>query len=187
MRCDMNELKSVKIPAYIALVLSVFALIPFVGIVFTILSYAVMFFAVKGVNSRSQSPTLLRNFVIFVLLMVVVAVLELLGSASSAASVFGAMSGDAGLATSGIIVKVLTYAAIIAGIVFGYFYYREMSRLSDVSLFFIAYVFVLLDKALSALWLGWIAWVFVLVAFILELIAWIKLDHINKASVEMMK
>ena len=62
-----------------------------------------------------------------------------------------------------------------------------MSRLSDINLFFIAYVFVLLNAVLGVLpFISWIAWLFALVAFVFELIAWIKLEHINKATVAMM-
>ena len=52
------NLKSIKTKAIIALVLSVLALMPLVGVVFTIASYAVMFFAVKGVKELSQSHPL---------------------------------------------------------------------------------------------------------------------------------
>ena len=156
------NLKSIKTKAIIALVLSVLALMPLVGVVFTIASYAVMFFAVRGVKELSQSTTLLRNFSIFVGLMVAAVILEKI--------------------SSGTLLSILKFVVVVAGVVYGFFYYKEMSRLSDINLFFIAYIFVLIDSALSAFWLGWIAWVFALLAFLFELIAWIKLEHINKAT-----
>ena len=159
-------IKSIKTKAIIALVLSVLGFVPMVGVVFTIAFYAVMFFAVKGVRELSQSPTLLRNFAIFVGMMVLGVVLGYVGF-------FG-----------GTLLTILALAVAIVGIVFGFFYYREMSRLSDISLFFIAYIFVLIKAILGALPFGaFVGGIFGLVAFILELIAWIKLEHINKATI----
>lgn len=159
-------IKSIKTKAIIALVLSVLGFVPMVGVVFTIAFYAVMFFAVKGVKELSQSPTLLRNFAIFVGMMVLGVVLGYVGF-------FG-----------GTLLTILALAVAIVGIVFGFFYYREMSRLSDINLFFIAYIFVLIKAAAGVIpFLGWIAWLFALIAFIFELIAWIKLEHINKATI----
>ena len=159
-------IKSIKTKAIIALVLSVLGFVPMVGVVFTIAFYAVMFFAVKGVKELSQSPTLLRNFAIFVGMMVLGVVLGYVGF-------FG-----------GTLLTILALAVAIVGIVFGFFYYREMSRLSDISLFFIAYIFVLIKAILGALPFGaFVGGIFGLVAFILELIAWIKLEHINKATI----
>ena len=159
-------IKSIKTKAIIALVLSVLGFVPMVGVVFTIAFYAVMFFAVKGVRELSQSPTLLRNFAIFVGMMVLGVVLGYVGF-------FG-----------GTLLTILALAVAIVGIVFGFFYYREMSRLSDISLFFIAYIFVLIKATAGVIpFLSWIAWLFALIAFIFELIAWIKLEHINKATI----
>ncbi len=178
-------IKSIKTKAIIALVLSVLGFVPMVGVVFTIAFYAVMFFAVKGVRELSQSPTLLRNFAIFVGMMVLGVVLELIDSASNTASMFAfATTGDIGVGFGDVVLTIFEVAAAIAGIVFGYFYYREMSRLSDINLFFIAYIFVLIKAAAGVIpFLSWIAWLFALIAFIFELIAWIKLEHINKATI----
>ncbi len=179
-----SAIKSIRTKAIVALVLSVLALLPFVGVAFTIAFYAVMFFAVRGVRELSQSPTLLRNFVIFVGMMIAVVVLELIDSASSTASMLSfAATGESSTGVGDVLLAILEYGAAIAGVVFGYLYYREMSRLSDINFFFIAYIFVLVETALGVLWLGWIAWVFALLAFVFELIAWIKLDHINKATI----
>lgn len=176
-------IKSIKIKAIVALVLSVLALLPVVGVVFTIAFYAVMFFAVKGVKELSQSHTLLRNFGIFVGLMVVSVLLAKFGSNSLSSTLEFAATGNASSLMSGTLMSILKVVVAVAGVVYGYFYYKEMSRLSDINLFFIAYIFVLLNAVLGALpFISWIAWVFSLLAFIFELIAWIKLEHINKAT-----
>lgn len=183
----MTTIKSIKTKAIVALVLSVLAFVPVVGVVFTIAFYAVMFFAVKGVKEISQSPTLLRNFAIFVGLMVLGVLLAKFSSNSIGSALEFAATGNASSLMSGTAMSILKVVVAVAGVVYGFFYYREMSRLSGINLFFIAYVFVLLNAVLGALpFISWIAWLFALVAFVFELIAWIKLEHINKATVAMM-
>ncbi|TQR60457.1 hypothetical protein [Campylobacter troglodytis] len=181
----MTTIKSIKTKAIIALILSVFALLPYVGVLFTIAFYAVMLFAIKGVKELSSSPTVLRNFLIFVGLMILSVVLENYFSSSKLGSALEfAATGDSSSIFSGVFMDIVKIVVALAGVIFGFFYYKELSRLSDRSLFIVAYIFVLLDQALTVLWMGWISWVFALLAFIFELIAWIKLDHINKVTVE---
>ena len=151
----------------------------------TIAFYAVMLFAIKGVKELSSSPTVLRNFLIFVGLMILSVVLENYFSSSKLGSALEfAATGDSRSIFSSAFMDIVKIVVALAGVIFGFFYYKVLSRLSDRSLFIVAYIFVLLDQALTVLWMGWISWVFALLAFIFELIAWIKLDHINKVTVE---
>lgn len=182
---NLKDLSKIKIKAYIALTLSVCSLIPFLGKIFAITYYIVMFFVIKDVSSQSQSPTLLKNFSIFLGLMVAGIILGWLSTLVMGASVLSALSGAVASAGFGYyLFKALTFAVAIGGVVYGYFYYKELSILSDIKLFVIAYIFVFIDKAFTTLWLGWISWVFLLIAFVIELIAWIKLEHINKAEIQ---
>lgn len=181
----MISIKSIKTKAIIALILSIFALLPYVGVLFTIAFYAVMFFAIRGVKELSQSPTLLRNFLIFVGLMILGVVLENYFSSSKLGSALEfAATGDSSSLASSTVMDIVKIIVALAGVVFGFFYYKELGRLSDRGLFTVAYIFILIDQALTVLWMGWISWVFALLAFIFELIACIKLDHINKVTVE---
>lgn len=97
----MTTIKSIKTKAIVALVLSMLAFVPVVGVVFTIAFYAVMFFAVKGVKEISQSPTLLRNFVIFVGLMVLGVLLAKFSSNSIGSALEFATTGNASSLMSG--------------------------------------------------------------------------------------
>lgn len=52
----MTTIKSIKTKAIVALVLSVLAFVPVVGVVFTIAFYAVMFFCGKGRERNFTKP-----------------------------------------------------------------------------------------------------------------------------------
>lgn len=179
-----QDLGKIKLKAYIALVLSVCAVIPFVGKIFSIASYIVMFFAIKGVSGHSQSPTLLKHFTLFLVFMVASVVIGSISTLFTGVAVFSVIGGMGGVGIGYYAVKILGFAVALGGILYGFRYYKEMSKLTDINLFFIAYIFVLIDTVLTALWLGAISWVFLVISFIVELLAWIKLEHINKAEIQ---
>lgn len=117
----MTTIKSIKTKAIVALVLSVLAFVPVVGVVFTIAFYAVMFFAVKGVKEISQSPTLLRNFAIFVGLMVLGVLLAKFSSNSIGSALEFAATGNASSLMSGTAMSILKVVVAVAGVVYGFF------------------------------------------------------------------
>ena len=75
------------------------------------------------------------------------------------------------------------YVLIIASY-FGYLVYQELLKLSDVGLFFIFFILQIVGvacKIIPLLFVGVIFFIVLVAALVCEVLAWLKVDHINKA------
>ena len=114
-----TDLKSARNFAIVAIVID-FLTTPFEEIFLSLIGSAVMIFAVFKIAKESKSPTLLQNYLIPCVCMCVF---------------FIAASAD-----YSILSIVMCFVTLIVALFFLYKYYKEMQFLTDVPLFFAAFI-----------------------------------------------
>lgn len=173
-----ERVSSIRKKGIIYMVLAVLAyfadFIPVLGglfeFVIKIVAFIFLFLAVKGFAELSDSETIVKKFIIFVISL-------LLGSLILSYKTSLAFSGF------GIVLVIIAYILLILSLIYGFMLYKELSNLSDVGLFFVSFVLLLIGIVCEMIpFVGFLAFVPLFIALICEFLAWIKLEHINKAS-----
>lgn len=159
--------------AFLAYVLD---FIPAIGAVLEffvkIIALIFLFLAIKGFAEVSGSKKIVKKFLIFTISV-------LLGSILLSYKTTLFFTGF------GSVLVILAYILLVLALIFGFMLYKELSNLSGVSLFFIAFILSLLGIVFEMIpFLGFLAFVPLFLALICEFMAWIKLENINKASVD---
>lgn len=165
------------------------ALIPFVGIVFLLLTIVLLFLVVVSVKKGSQSTTLLKNFILSIIIpfvggiiIAIVTVISMAGNAfvlykTGEIGVMNAVFGGVGII--GIIVGIIV---ILSCWVFMYRYYKELSYITNDRLFFYAFVCRLIGSFLSIIpFINFIGGLFLLADLVVEAIAWFRVKEIRKS------
>ena len=184
-----GDLQSVKFKVYAAAGLCVLGLIPIVGWFFLLLAVILLVLVVISVNKGSQSTTLLKNFIMSLIIPFVGGIIiAVVGSISLFGNVFStASSGSIGVANlifGGIGILGVIVGVIVALIcwVFMYRYYKELSYITNDKLFFYAFVCRFIGCFLSFIPLiGVVGKLFFLADLILEAIAWFRVKEIRKS------
>ena len=157
-----SDFKSGKIVAIIALAVgALFGWLPAFGGIFKMAAWILMIFAVMSIAKASRSPTLFKSYIFTCLSAIAVAFFNFFVLAAP------------------ILITLIILVFTVGFIYFGYKYYKEMRDISGVAFFFYAFICMAVSFALSLLWLGAIGWIFNVVAFILELVAWITLSKVK--------
>ena len=173
-----ERVSSIRKKGIIYMVLAVLAyfadFIPVLGglfeFVIKIVAFIFLFLAVKGFAELSGSETIVKKFIIFVISL-------LLGSLILSYKTSLAFSGF------GIVLVIIAYILLILSLIYGFMLYKELSNLSDVGLFFVSFVLLLIGIVCEMIpFVGFLAFVPLFIALICEFLAWIKLEHINKAN-----
>ena len=171
-----SDINSIKIKAYTSLICGALGLMPFVGFVFSIISFVAMILAILAINKNSQSKTLLRNYVIYFILIFFGGLIISTFSAVSVGLV--ALSNDAGFLGLGFGV-IFGFIVVVAGLIFGYLYYKELSSITNEPFFLYAFTLLIIGKLTTLIFIGFI---FVIAAIILEIIAWVRFKEIRQVA-----
>lgn len=178
---ENNDLNSIKLKAYIAMGCAVLGLLPVVGYVFEIISFVLMILVVIGINKSSGSKTLLRNFIIYALIVFFGGIIIEFSTAASfmaglGLAAFGSAAGAFGSFGFAVVVGLII---LIAGLVYGYFFYKELSVVTNESFFLYAFIAIAIGEVLIVPVLGALI---VVVGYVLEIIAWIRFKEIRKVA-----
>ena len=184
-----GDLQSVKFKVYAAAGLCVLGLIPIVGWFFLLLAVILLVLVVISVNKGSQSTTLLKNFILSLIIPFVGGIIiAVVGSISLFGNVFStASSGSIGVANLifggiGILGVIVGVVVALSCWVFMYRYYKELSYITNDKLFFYAFVCRFIGCFLSFIPLiGVVGKLFFLADLILEAIAWFRVKEIRKS------
>ncbi|WP_297193397.1 hypothetical protein [uncultured Campylobacter sp.] len=155
-------------------VLAYFAdFIPFTGAIFEfvlkIIAFIFLFLAVRTIAKASGSKTIVRNLLIYIV-SVLFGVLIL-----SYKTMFAIGFGI------GIFILILGYIFLVISLIFAYLLYKELAKLSSVSLFFISFILLAIGIVFEMIpFISAVSFVFLFLALICEFIAWLKLESINK-------
>ena len=178
-----GDLQSVKFKVYAAAGCCLLALIPFVGILLTIV---LLFLVVVSVKKGSQSTTLLKNFILSIIIPfvggIIIAIVTAISMAGNAFALY--KTGEIGVMNAvfggiGIIVGIIV---ILSCWVFMYRYYKELSYITNDKLFFYAFVCRLIGSFLSIIpFINFIGGLFLLADLVVEAIAWFRVKEIRKS------
>lgn len=184
-----GDLQSVKFKVYAAAGCCLLALIPFVGIVFLLLTIVLLFLVVVSVKKGSQSTTLLKNFILSIIIPfvggIIIAIVTAISMAGNAFTLL--KTGEIGVMNAvfggvGIIGIIVGIIVILSCWVFMYRYYKELSYITNDRLFFYAFVCRLIGSFLSIIpFINFIGGLFLLADLVVEAIAWFRVKEIRKS------
>ncbi|HEC1563718.1 TPA: hypothetical protein R1X56_001523 [Campylobacter upsaliensis] len=169
-----DSISSIKTKAYIYVAGIFLGVIPVVGWIFGIVGSVFMILALLSLGRMSGAP-LLRNFWISWGLV-------LLGGMIVGFSVAGGfimgLDSRSGFSFGMVAFIVLGALICLGGLVFSYFYYRDLAEVTNEKFFL--YAFICRAVAIFTLFIPILGIIFIIVANIVELIAWIKFKEIKK-------
>ena len=181
-----GDLQSVKFKVYAAAGCYLLTWIPFVGVVAALLAIVLQFLVIMSVNKGSQSTTLLKNYIIALLIPFVGGIIIVasiwMGIGGNAWSLY---SGGGNISTANYIFSALGVSGIIFGILvalswwfFMYRYYKELTHITNDKLFFYAFVCRVVGYLTLLFFIGWF---FLLADLVLEVVAWFRVKEIRKS------
>lgn len=171
--------RKVKLFAIIALACGCFAWIPIIGILFLIAFVVCNIIAYLGVRNISQSPTLIKNFIISLVLELGAGLVAAIGTAGAWLGILGiGSSSSVGLIGTSVIFVVAAVLISLAGFIFYLSFMRELAFLTEQKMFLWAYYLTLLGVLTSFVYIGLL---FIIAAFVMEIIAWLKVQNIRQA------
>lgn len=159
--------------------------IPFVGVVAALLAIVLQFLVIMSVNKGSQSTTLLKNYIIALLIPFIggiIITISLLGTVGG--NVYYSYSGG-GIGDINYIISGIGVFGVIFGILvalswwfFMYRYYKELTHITNDKLFFYAFVCRVVGYLTLLFFIGWF---FLLADLVLEVVAWFRVKEIRKS------
>lgn len=180
-----GDLQSIKIKAYIAIICPILALIPILGFIFPFVAIALQILVIIGLNKGAQSTTLLKTYIISIIIPVV-------GSLIIFISVWGSIGVNAlsiyssgGISDINYIISGIGVFGVIFGILvalswwfFMYRYYKELSYITNEPFFMYAFICRIVGYLTFFLFVG----IFFLIADLaLEIIAWFRTKELRKS------
>lgn len=180
-----GDLQSVKFKVYAAAGCYLLTWIPFVGVVAALLAIVLRFLVIMSVNKGSQSTTLLKNYIIALLIPFIggiIITISLLGTVGG--NVYYSYSGG-GIGDINYIISGIGVFGVIFGILvalswwfFMYRYYKELTHITNDKLFFYAFVCRVVGYLTLLFFIGWF---FLLADLVLEVVAWFRVKEIRKS------
>ena len=181
-----GDLQSVKFKVYAAAGCYLLFWIPFVNIVAILLAIVLQFLVIMSVNKGSKSTTLLKNYIIALLIPfvggIVIAISFSVGIGGNVLSLY---SSGGNISTANYIFSVLGMFGVIFGILvalswwfFMYRYYKELTHITNDKLFFYAFVCRVVGYLTLFFFIGYF---FLLADLVLEVVAWFRVKEIRKS------
>lgn len=184
-----GDLQSVKFKVYAAAGCCLLALIPFVGVAFLLLAIVLLLLVVVSVQKGSQSTTLLKNFVLSIIIPfvggIIITIVTAVSMAGNALAIY--QTGDVGVMNAvfggvGVVGIIIGIIVMLSCWVFMYRYYKELTYITNDNLFFYAFICRLIGSFLSIVPLiSFIGGVFLLADLVVEAIAWFRVKEIRKS------
>lgn len=131
-----DSINSIKTKAYIYVAGVILGVIPFLGWALSLVGFVFMILAILTIGKISGAP-LIRNFLLSWILVFVGGIVM---SFSVAGSFMGGLSGISGFTTGMIALIVVGVLICIGGLVFGYFYYKDLAEVTNEKFFFYAFI-----------------------------------------------
>lgn len=178
-----NDVGGIKIKAIIALALSALSFVNYIGWACAIIGLVLMIIAIFGANKLANSHTLFKNYIIGAVITFIGFIVVAMAAATAAtAAAMSMLSGSsAGFSASLLIYIVIALIIILPGLWFTYKFYKELSALTGVELFMIAFYLYAAGIILSAFVVFGIITTIVSVAGSVVLIfAWLKVEQIKE-------
>lgn len=169
-----DSINSIKTKAYIYVAGVILGVIPFLGWALSLVGFVFMILAILTIGKISGAP-LIRNFLLSWILVFVGGIVM---SFSVAGSFIGGLSGSSGFTTGMIALIVVGVLICIGGLVFGYFYYKDLAEVTNEKFFF--YAFIARIAAILLIAVPIINFIVIIAAAIMELIAWMKFKELRK-------
>ena len=181
-----GDLQSVKFKVYAAAACYLLMFIPLIGFLFLILAIVLQFLVIMSVNKGSQSTSLLKNYLISIVIPFVGGIIIAVSvSLSVGGNIFSLYSSGGNIGSMNYVFGALGVFGVIVGIivalswwVFMYRYYKELSYITNDRLFFYAFVCRIIGYLTSIIFIGVL---FLLADVVLEVIAWFRVKEIRKS------
>ncbi len=177
-----NSVQGIRIKGYCSLMVYLWE-IPVLGQILAILGAIASILVVSSIQKVSGSTTLLRNFIIPLLLYVIAGTIMALsiGFATFTSIVFGfsgSLNIDMLLSSFGI-GTIISIVMFVVAVYFKYQYAKELATITNQPYFLYAFFAVIIGIATTIILIGFL---FFLAALILEVMAWNRLSEIRKAD-----
>ncbi|ARE81345.1 hypothetical protein [Campylobacter helveticus] len=169
-----DSINSIKTKAYIYVAGVILGVIPFLGWALSLVGFVFMILAILTIGKISGAP-LIRNFLLSWILVFVGGIVM---SFSVAGSFIGGLSGSSGFTTGMIALIVVGVLICIGGLVFSYFYYRDLAEVTNEKFFL--YAFICRAVAALTILVPILGIVLMIAAAVIELIAWIRFKEVRK-------
>lgn len=171
-----NSIQSIKVKAYIFIACNFLAFIPFVGFVFAIAGFVSMVMALLSITAVTKYA-LCRNFIFGWVLDFIGKIIFTIGSVGA---LFGGIGGSSSAIGAFGATSIIGFIIVLGGLVFYYFYYSNLAKATNEKLFFYAFICDIIGTL--TIWFFFLGLAFSFVAFIIELIAWLKFKELKKAE-----
>lgn len=152
----------------------ILGIIPLVGFLFVIAGFLCTLFAISKLSNKVGSPTLKKNYILYI----VITPISLIGIGIAVFTFFGMNYGYGHISGIGIIVGVASITGIIYGLFKEFQVYKELSNISG-DIFFLYYFIGTIVGALTTFIV--IGYIFLVVAFVLQIVAWYRLQDVKIA------
>ncbi len=166
-----DSIESIRMKYFIGMGAGMLAPIPFIGWILDIVGTILQFFALISLQKISNSRTLLRNFIIASVISIISSIVMLISG-------IGTILANGGMEELSFIIFIAVAINII-GIIFWYKYYSELKDITGQNLYKTAFWFYAIGFLTLIFGIGFI---FIIIANILEVIAWYKIKEIKKVN-----
>lgn len=176
-----NSVQGIQIKGYCSLMIYLWE-IPFLGQILFILGVLASILVVVSIQKVSGSTTLLRNYIIPLLLYVIAGTIMVFsvgfGALGMAVGSSGAPNFEMLLSSFGI-GTIVSIVMFMVAIYFKYQYAKELATITNQPYFLYAFFASIIGAVTTTILIGFL---FFLAALILEIMAWNRLSEIRKAD-----
>ena len=141
-----------------------------------------MLFAIFKLSDKVSSPTLKKNYILYLVVAVASTILISIGAITGALGFAGMGSGYANAGGTGAIFGVILGLAGVVGMIYAFFkefqVYNELSNISGDKFFLYYFIGSVVGTITVFIFIGYIL---LIVAFVLQIIAWYRLQEIKTA------
>jgi len=165
-----NDLSTIRTLGLSGSALPILGIIPFIGFIFFIAGFLCMLFAIFKLSDKVGSPTLKKNYILYLVVAVASTILISIGAITGALGFAGAIFG------------VILGLAGVVGMIYAFFkefqVYNELSNISGDKFFLYYFIGSVVGTITVFIFIGYIL---LIVAFVLQIIAWYRLQEIKTA------
>lgn len=160
---------------------SFISLIPFIGWVIggilLIAGLVILVLAVLGTKRTSESPTLFKNFILSIAIVVVALILAMI---FGGAALLGGIAGYSSAGGFGLVVAViLLIVGSIAALVYNLLFFRELAFVTEQKFLLWAFYANLLGSLTTLIFIGWLV---IVAAVVLWIIGFYQMKTIRKRT-----
>jgi hypothetical protein len=177
-----NDLSTIRTLGLAGSALPILGVIPFLGIVFVIAGFICILLAIFKLSNKIGSPTLKKNYVLYLVATLAASILIFLGMTMGVFAFMNAGIGYSGAGGASMIIGAILGVAGLAGVIYGFFkefqVYNELSNISGDKFFLYYFIGTVVGLLTTVIIIGY---VILLVAFIIQIIAWYRLQEVKTA------